>query len=76
MTTGGGPNGLAVGPDAALYLCNTGGFLFQTIAGINRAKAGTHPDDTGGRLRTAYVTLSGTGQLIAMGRPDPGLALA
>lgn len=24
-TTGGGPNGLAVGPDGALYLCNNGG---------------------------------------------------
>ena len=23
--TGGGPNGLAVGPDGALYLCNNGG---------------------------------------------------
>ena len=27
-------------------------------------------------LRTAYITLSGTGQLVAMDWPDAGLALA
>ena len=24
--TGGGPNGLAIGPDGAVYICNNGGF--------------------------------------------------
>lgn len=27
--TGGGPNGLAVGPDQALYVCNNGGFAWR-----------------------------------------------
>src|SRR5579875_2148223 len=27
--TGGGPNGLALGPDGAFYLCNNGGFLWH-----------------------------------------------
>ena len=27
--TGGGPNGLAVGPDAAFYVCNNGGFAWR-----------------------------------------------
>lgn len=27
-TPGGGPNGLALGPDGALYLCNNGGFTW------------------------------------------------
>jgi gluconolactonase len=47
---GGGPNGLAVGPDGAYYICNNGGFLFQTIAGFNRTRAGVHPDYTSGRI--------------------------
>lgn len=29
--TGGGPNGLALGPDGALYLCNNGGLGFRRV---------------------------------------------
>ncbi len=47
---GGGPNGMAVGPDGAFYVCNNGGFLFQTIAGFNRTRSGVHPDYTSGRI--------------------------
>jgi gluconolactonase len=50
LQTGGGPNGLAVGPDGALYLCNNGGFLFQTIAGFTRTRPGRHPNYTSGRI--------------------------
>lgn len=49
-TTGGGPNGLAVGPDGALYLCNNGGFLFQKVAGLNRTRAGLQENYTSGRI--------------------------
>ena len=28
--TGGGPNGMAVGPDGAFYVCNNGGFAWRT----------------------------------------------
>lgn len=31
--TGGGPNGAALGPDGALYVCNNGGFSWDTSAG-------------------------------------------
>ncbi|ACL57233.1 SMP-30/gluconolactonase/LRE family protein [Methylobacterium nodulans] len=48
--TGGGPNGLAAGPDGALYVCNNGGFLFQQITGFNRTRPGVHPDYAGGRI--------------------------
>ena len=49
-TTGGGPNGLAVGPDGALYVCNNGGFLFQKVAGLNRTRAGLQENYTSGRI--------------------------
>ncbi len=32
--TGGGPNGAALGPDGALYVCNNGGFGWETINGL------------------------------------------
>ncbi len=31
--TGGGPNGAALGPDGALYVCNNGGFAWDTANG-------------------------------------------
>ena len=31
---GGGPNGLAVGPDGLLYCCNNGGFEWQEVMGM------------------------------------------
>lgn len=34
--TGGGPNGMAVGPDGALYVCNNGGFAWRFEAGMLR----------------------------------------
>ncbi|MCW2241418.1 SMP-30/gluconolactonase/LRE family protein [Azospirillum canadense] len=52
---GGGPNGLAVGPDGAVYICNNGGFLFQTIAGYTRTRAGVHKDYTSGRIERLDV---------------------
>ena len=38
---GGGPNGLAVGPDEALYLCNNGGSRY--VEGLSMGQ-GPHPD--------------------------------
>jgi len=32
---GGGPNGLAVGPDGAFYVCNNGGFVWRCRAGFS-----------------------------------------
>ena len=50
--TGGGPNGLAVGPDGAFYVCNNGGFQWRTEMNLLRP-AGPASDYTGGRTRTA-----------------------
>src|SRR5258708_2820381 len=58
--TGGGPNGLAVGPDGAFYLCNNGGFAWHEESGQLRP-IGPSADYTGGRIervdpRTGAVT--------------------
>jgi gluconolactonase len=47
--TGGGPNGLAVGPDGAFYVCNNGGFQWRTEMNLLRP-AGPASDYTGGRI--------------------------
>jgi gluconolactonase len=47
--TGGGPNGLAIGPDGAFYVCNNGGFAWRTEEGYLRP-AGVPDDYAGGRI--------------------------
>ena len=44
----GGPNGLAVGPDGDLYVCNNGGFLFGLDGGFNRTRPGVPDGYAGG----------------------------
>ncbi len=46
---GGGPNGAAIGPDGAVYVCNNGGFTWQESDGI-LAPSGTPGDYAGGRI--------------------------
>ena len=47
--TGGGPNGAAIGPDGACYLCNNGGFVWHEREG--RLFPGEEPPDySGGRI--------------------------
>ncbi|MBN8890066.1 MAG: SMP-30/gluconolactonase/LRE family protein [Rhodospirillales bacterium] len=48
-TPGGGPNGLALGPDGAFYVCNNGGFLWHEAGGVLRPGL-QPPDYTGGRI--------------------------
>ncbi|OLL31229.1 gluconolaconase [Burkholderia sp. SRS-W-2-2016] len=43
--TGGGPNGLAAGPDGALYVCNNGGFLTREVDGETHVIHGELPAD-------------------------------
>ncbi len=48
--TGGGPNGAAVGPDGAIYVCNNGGFAWHEVGGLT--VPGDQPDDyTGGSIQ-------------------------
>jgi len=46
---GGGPNGAAIGPDGAVYVCNNGGFAWHDIAGL-AVPDGQPPDYSGGRI--------------------------
>jgi gluconolactonase len=43
--TGGGPNGLAIGPDGAAYLCNNGGLVFRESGGVRKVVHGVLPED-------------------------------
>src|SRR5438094_749942 len=49
-TTGGGPNGAAIGPDGRVYVCNNGGFEWHDVGGLlvpgNQAR-----DYAGGRIQ-------------------------
>ena len=49
--TGGGPNGLALGPRGLLYCCNNGGFLWNERNGMLRPH-GVPPDYETGRIET------------------------
>ena len=47
---GGGPNGAAIGPDGAVYVCNNGGFRWHTeVDGCHRP-IGQAADYSGGRI--------------------------
>ena len=48
-TPGGGPNGLAIGPDGKLYCCNNGGFEYHESNGM-LSPHGIAQDYSGGRI--------------------------
>jgi gluconolactonase len=47
---GGGPNGMAVGPNGMLYVCNAGGSVWRNEAGLLRPGPGNPPEYTSGRI--------------------------
>lgn len=54
----GGPNGLAIGPDGTLFICNNGGFLFGKVNGISRTRAGVPEGYAGGWIESFNPTTS------------------
>ena len=69
-TPGGGPNGLAVGPDGHLYCCNNGGNFEMNIVNGLMIPGHTPPDHKGGRIsastsrpaRSTFSTRNATGR--------------
>jgi gluconolactonase len=57
--TGGGPNGAAIGPDGALYVCNNGG-LSNTGAHNNKGGAIQRVEIASGKVETLYVKCGDT----------------
>jgi len=53
-TPGGGPNGIAPGPDNTLLLCNNGGFAWHEAPGMLRP-IGQAPDYAGGRIEVVDI---------------------
>lgn len=49
-TLGGGPNGAAIGPDGAVYVCNNGGFRWHTEADGTLRPVAQADDYSGGRI--------------------------
>lgn len=47
---GGGPNGAAIGPDGAVYVCNNGGFAWTREADGCHRPSGQAADYSGGRI--------------------------
>jgi len=58
---GGGPNGLALGPDDALYVCNNGGNVYEATPAF--LSTGPSPDYKGGSIQRIDPKTDG--------RPDP-----
>jgi len=51
---GGGPNGAAIGPDGAVYVCNNGGAKFVRSRGLTRV-VGQADDYSGGRIERVDI---------------------
>jgi gluconolactonase len=56
---GGGPNGAAIGPDGAVYVCNNGGHAYLERNGVT-IPTGISPDYSGGRIERVDL---GTGKV-------------
>ncbi|MBM3394904.1 MAG: SMP-30/gluconolactonase/LRE family protein [Betaproteobacteria bacterium] len=53
---GGGPNGAAIGPDGALYVCNNGGFKWFNDPKLGIRPAGQGDDYSGGRIERVNLS--------------------
>ncbi len=68
---GGGPNGAAMGPDGAIYVCNNGGFVWSETDG-RKVPSGTPADYSGGRIERVELD---SGRVDVLYRECDGLRL-
>ena len=71
-TPGGGPNGAAIGPDGALYVCNNGGFNWSREGGLLLPGGAAH-DYTTGRIERIDIA---TGKVERLYDTCDGVALS
>ena len=69
---GGGPNGAAIGPDGAIYVCNNGGFRWHTEADGTLRPTAQAEDYSGGRIERVDLA---TGRFERLYDTVEGLAL-
>jgi gluconolactonase len=69
-TTGGGPNGAALGPDGKLFICNNGGFTWRVldnglvVPGAALARGGNQPPDyVGGSIQVVDLDTGSVSEL-------------
>lgn len=71
-TLGGGPNGAAIGPDGAVYICNNGGFRYTSNLGGCLRPIGQAEDYSGGRIERVNLA---TGRIDRLFDQADGIAL-
>jgi gluconolactonase len=54
-TPGGSPNGAAIGPDGALYVCNSGGWDFYELMGMKIPQTELPAHHSGGRIERVDI---------------------
>ena len=69
---GGSPNGAAIGPDGACYICNSGGFKWHEEPGMLRPIAGQADDYVGGSIQRVDLA---TGAVTTLYGHDKGPVL-
>jgi len=72
-TPGGGPNGAAIGPDGALYVCNNGGFAWSGAEAGLMIPGAAAADYSGGRIERIDL---GTGKVERLYDSCDGVALS